>query len=210
MHAMQIVYIWTYNCKVPEPFIVPLKADLQALACLSKYHDNEYLLMQTKDVRSDDIALGKTSSQECTRPTKVGSRNRQSFPLLIMTNDNGNIIAMLCEVPTTHLTYTEICCRVKNLPLTPVKTSHKDGLYPGIFRAFYLMSFFSTSLLEKNLKRSCLDTISILFIHGRVMLAMEGKSVLPMHISPFGIKEEVLLKLPKQGLDKICIGMDIL
>jgi len=61
--------------QVLEPFIVPLKADLQALACPSKYHDNEYLLMSTKDVRSDDYALGATSSKECVPPTKVGSRN---------------------------------------------------------------------------------------------------------------------------------------
>ena len=47
-----------------------------------------------------------------------------------------------------------------------------------------------------------------MFIHGRVMLAMEEKSVLPMSISPFGTKEEVQLKVPKQGLDKIGVGMD--
>ncbi len=39
------------------------------------------------------------------------------------------------------------------------------------------------------------------------MLAMEGKSVMLMHISPFDVKEEVQLKIPKKGLDKICIGM---
>jgi hypothetical protein len=42
------------------------------------------------------------------------------------------------------------------------------------------------------------------------MLAMDGKSVLLMHIGPFGVKEEVLLKLPKHHLDKKCIGMDVL
>ena len=40
------------------------------------------------------------------------------------------------------------------------------------------------------------------------MLAMEGKSALPMPISPFGTKEEIPLKVPKQGLNKIGIGMD--
>ena len=67
----------------------------------SKYHDNEYLLMPTQDVRSDDYALGTTSSEERTRPTNVGIRNGWSFPLLIMTNDNGNTIAILHEAPTT-------------------------------------------------------------------------------------------------------------
>ena len=38
----------------------------------------------------------------------------------------------------------------------------------------------------------------------------QDRNVLPKHISPVGVKEEVLLKLPKQGLDKICIGMDVL
>jgi hypothetical protein len=82
-------------------FIVPLKADPQAPACFSEYHDNDYSLMPIKDVRSDDYAPGTTSSEECARPTKVGSRNGRSFPLLIMTNDNGNIIAMLHEALTT-------------------------------------------------------------------------------------------------------------
>jgi len=31
--------------------------------------------------------------------------------------------------------------------------------------------------------------------------------ILPMHISPFGVKDEVELKVPKQGLYKIYIGM---
>ena len=84
-----------------EPFIVPLKADLQALACPSKYHDNEYLLVSIMDARSDDYAPGTPSSEECTPPTKVGSRNGRSFTLVIMTNDNGNIIAILHEAPTT-------------------------------------------------------------------------------------------------------------
>ncbi len=47
-----------------EPFIVPLKADLQAPACFSEYHDNDHLLIPIKDVRSDDYAPGTTSSEE--------------------------------------------------------------------------------------------------------------------------------------------------
>jgi hypothetical protein len=30
----------------------------------------------------------------------------------------------------------------------------------------------------------------------------DERVVLPMHISPFGVKEKVQLKVPKQGLDK--------
>ena len=87
--------------QVLEPFIVPLKADLQALTRPSKYHDNDDLLMQIKDARSDDFALGTPSSEECVRPTKVGSRNRRSFPLFVMTNETGIIITILQEAPTT-------------------------------------------------------------------------------------------------------------
>ena len=101
MHAMQTIYIWTYDCTVLQPFIVPLKAALQALACPSKYHDNEYFLMPIKDARSDDYAPWTPSSEECVHPIKVGSRNGWSFPLLIMTNDNSNITTMLHVVPTT-------------------------------------------------------------------------------------------------------------
>ena len=81
-----------------------LTADLQARACPpSEYHNNDYLLMPMKDVGSDDYALGTPSSEECMNPTTVGSRNRRSFPLLVIINDNGNIILILCEMPTTHV-----------------------------------------------------------------------------------------------------------
>ncbi len=80
---------------------MPINADPLAHACPSKYHDNENLLMPTKDVRSEDYAPGTTNSEECACPTKVGSRNGWSFPPLIMTNDNSNINTMLHEVPTT-------------------------------------------------------------------------------------------------------------
>ena len=39
---------------------------------------------------------------------------------------------------------------------------------------------------------------------------MEGRVSCPGILALFGVKEEVLLKVPKQGLDKICIGMDVL
>ena len=79
----------------------PIKAYLQALACHCKYCHNEKLPMQTKDVRSEDYALGTTRSQECAHPTKIGSRSGWSFPLLIMIHDNSNISTMLREAPTT-------------------------------------------------------------------------------------------------------------
>ena len=82
---------------------MPLKADLQAHACLSEYHDYGHSLMLIKDARSDDYALGTLSSEECARPTEVGSRNRRSLTLLFMRNDNGNINATLREAPTTCL-----------------------------------------------------------------------------------------------------------
>jgi hypothetical protein len=56
-------------------FIVPQKADLQAHACLSEYHDEDRSFMLIKDARSDDYAPGTLSSEEWARPTRVGSRN---------------------------------------------------------------------------------------------------------------------------------------
>jgi hypothetical protein len=79
------------------------KGKYLAPPCFSEYCDDDHSLMPIKDVRSDDYASGTTSSEECAHPTKVGSRNGLSFPLLIMTNDNGNIIAMLHEAPTPHI-----------------------------------------------------------------------------------------------------------
>ena len=70
---------------------------------LSEYHDDDHSLMRIKDARSDDYAPGTLSSEECARPTEVGSRNRQSLSLLFMTNNNGNIITTLREAPTTRL-----------------------------------------------------------------------------------------------------------
>ena len=54
---------------------MPVKADLQAHACLHEYHDDDHSLMLIKDARSDDDALGTTSSEECMHPTKVGIKN---------------------------------------------------------------------------------------------------------------------------------------
>ena len=70
--------------QVVKPVIVPLKADLQARACSSDNHDNDHSLMPIQDARSDDYALGTPSSEECICPTKVWSKNRWSFPLLII------------------------------------------------------------------------------------------------------------------------------
>ncbi len=73
---------------------MPLKADLQAPACFSEYHDDDHSLMPIKDDRSDDYAPGTLSSEECVHPMEVGCRNRQSLSLLFMTNENGNCIAI--------------------------------------------------------------------------------------------------------------------
>ena len=55
---------------VQVPFIVPVKADLQAHACLSEYHDNDHSLMLIKDARSDGYAPGTLSSEEKGPPNE--------------------------------------------------------------------------------------------------------------------------------------------
>ena len=50
---------------VPVPFLVPLKADLQAPACFSEYHDDDHSLMPAKDARSDGYALETLSFEKC-------------------------------------------------------------------------------------------------------------------------------------------------
>ena len=60
-------------------FIVSLKANLQALACSSEYHENDHSLMPTQAAMSDDYAPGIPSSEECACPTQVGSKNRRSL-----------------------------------------------------------------------------------------------------------------------------------
>ena len=46
------------DCLRSGPFFVPLKADLQAPACVSEYHDDDLSLMPIKDARSDDYVPG--------------------------------------------------------------------------------------------------------------------------------------------------------
>jgi hypothetical protein len=46
-------------------FIVPLKADLQALAHSSEYHDNDHSLMHSQDAMSRDYPHGAPHSEEC-------------------------------------------------------------------------------------------------------------------------------------------------
>jgi hypothetical protein len=68
------------NLHLPKPwlidlvlvlFVVPLKADLQALACSSEYHGNDHSLMPDHKVMSDDYAPGTPSFEEGQCPTKV-------------------------------------------------------------------------------------------------------------------------------------------
>ena len=53
------------------------------------------------------------------------------------------------------------------------------------------MSFFSTSLFEE-IKVELFRHSFFLFVHGRAVLAMEGKSVLPVHSAILSEKEEAL------------------
>ena len=96
---------------------MPIKADPQELACSSENHNNDHSLMPMQDARSDDFTPRTLNSEECMRPTKVGSRDRQSFPVLIIVNHNGNKNLTYVTCHPHVFTFTEICCRVKNLPL---------------------------------------------------------------------------------------------
>ncbi len=69
------------------------------------------------------------------------------------------------------------------------------------------MSFFSTSLFEEIKVELFRHRFSFV-LSWQSNACHVGKSVLPMPIGPFGTKEEVLLKVPKHGLNKIGIGMD--
>ena len=49
----------------------------------------------------------------------------------------------------------------------------------------------------------CFGTISILFVHGKAMLAMEGKIVLPMHTAILCEKEEVNIQQKMAYINRI-------
>jgi hypothetical protein len=78
------------------------------------------------------------------------------------------------------LTYKEICCSIENLPLTLVKTSHKDRLYPRSFWVFYLMSFFSTSLFRDKIKVE-LFRQGFYYVHSWQSNARHGGEECPAH-----------------------------
>jgi hypothetical protein len=78
-----------------------------------------------------------------------------------------------------------------------VKTIRKDELYRGFFELFTSCYFSPPLYLKTKTKVKLFRHRFFLFVHGRVMLAMEGKSVLPTHIGPFLIKKEVYLKVSK-------------
>jgi hypothetical protein len=60
-----------------------------------------------------------------------------------------------------------------------------------IFLVFLSRVIFFHHVLWGNGRWSCVDTVSMLFVHGRAMLVMEEKSTLPMHIAILCEKEEV-------------------
>ena len=82
-------------------------------------------------------------------------------------------------------TYAEFCRIVESFPLTPVKTALINKLYSRSFRVFYLRLFFSTSSLEEMKVELFHHSFYLFDSWQREILAMEGKSVLPMPIGPF-------------------------
>ena len=68
--------------------------------------------------------------------------------------------------------------------------SHKKGCVPQ----------------EVSLEKTYLENVIICGYLSEVVNLI----VMPMHIKPFGVKEEIQLKVPKQGLDKVCVGMAVL
>ena len=185
MRCMSYKFIQTQglvHCLGSGTFIVPLKADPQAPAVLVSITMMIIHSCQIRMLGQMTMLRGQQLLKNACVQLKLGVGT--DSPSHYWPRPMAMVTSLQCYVRRQPhvLTYTEICCSVKNLPLTPVKTSHEDGLYPRIFQVFYLMLFFSTSLFENIKKWSCLDTVSILFIHGRAMLAIEDKSVLPMHI----------------------------
>ena len=60
MHVMQIIQTQASVDSLGSgiTFIVPIKADLQAHACLSEYHDDDHPLMLIMDATSEAMLWG--------------------------------------------------------------------------------------------------------------------------------------------------------
>ena len=123
-----------------------------------------------------------------------GPSHYWSWPMTMVTS------LQCCVRCQPHvLTYTEICCGVKNLLLTPVKTSRKDGLYPRIFK-FFTSCHFSPHLYLRKLKVK-LCRHSFYFVRSWQSDVHHGGEECPAHAyGPFVVKDKVLLKVPKKGL----------
>jgi hypothetical protein len=59
---------------------------------------------------------------------------------------------------------------------------------------FFTSCHFSPPLYFEKIKSGFVQTQIVFVCSWQSKLTMEGKSVMPMHTSPFGVKEEVQLK----------------
>ncbi len=96
----------------------------------------------------------------------------------------------------------KVWCVVKFIPLIPVKITYHVQVVSRVFLSFLTCDFFFYLIISRKKKGGVFKTIH-LFV-GRVSLAMEGKSVLPMHKVILEYKRKYTLKYPNGLIICVC------
>ena len=112
---------------------------------------------------------------------------------------------MSCYGRSKHANKTQkVCCIVKIFPLTPVKTTYHIQVVSEVFSSFLPHVFFLHLVILRKRKVEFLRPFSNCSIHGRASLAMEGKSVLPMHKAILVYRRKYTLKYPNGLITCVC------
>ncbi len=107
-----------------------------------------------------------------------------------MTNDNGNDIATLRDGITERINIRRVLPYCWLLSTYPSEDSFDPRAVSEVFSSFLPHVIF-LHLFIWGIKVELFRHSFFLFVHGRAVLAMEGKSVLPVHSAVLSEQEEV-------------------
>ncbi len=150
---------------------------------------------------SEWLSSRTTSSEESTRPTKMGVR-MEGPSTIEHVHVNGNLTTLLSKGITERINI----CRdlLYYWPYhVPLWRQFLAWIVFEVF-TFYLWSFFFTSH-SSELWVEFSGSSLCLFIHGRATLAMEGKSVVPTEITYMDTEDKYTYMVSKIHIFKVHI-----
>ena len=132
---------------------------MQALACHCDYTSDSSQHARSGNYVRETHVPGTISSEECARPTEVGSRNGRSFHTIDCDNINSNLISIRYGKSKRVSKTQKVCCIVKTFPLTPVKTTHHTIVVPEVFLSFFTSCHISPPHHFEERKVEFLDNV---------------------------------------------------